>query len=1107
MSGMANTEARIRRLENIVKDDTGASAGQGVIRYPVRQLTMTEEAGYDDAGIPVSTALVSWKSPAGSVVPDKIKLTIGAEAVELNGQETSYRKGGYRAGDVVKVTAVAVYSYGNSSVSAAQITMTGKGSAPETPLDFTVTGGFRAITIQWKIPSDANFSHIEIWESLLYDNLETAERVAQAYGSEFVRSNCGVLETRWYWLRAVDTGGNKGEFAGPKSATTKALEMEDIPDGTIEGSHLAPELSAEIGKIPELDERIEEAQENIESAKETLSAGIKEAKDYAEDQLEYLAEAAINALDMVKEVGDRVSDAGVYIDPDNGEVKIYGLEILREETGARISDAEIRLDAQEAQINSKVTLAQVDERIAEATFGDVGELLLGGVNARIDEVEETLDAQAVAISEKASSTQVEDHELRLTSAESDILGLDAAIALKASQLEMDAISQRLNSAELRIDAQNGVISQYVGSLDEDIDALSEASVQNAINDYENQKRNKNTLAYAKQELSAGISEVDGKAEANAAAITSLGVQMGDVSSALEEERTVRASQDEAYGRISTQLITAADDASGEAAVENALQGYENSKRLTKQAAAYYRDVTSRVEAGQRATVELKESLEAQMGEAKAGIEQVSEVVAGKPDVYNQPSSPSSESLKRGDLWIDNNSLIHRWTGSEWEECRDKELVELMELASAQTWLKAQVSASGRKVIAGIGVLADTTAGSEITMLADRFFLVSSVNGALIQPFAVDSTGSSPKIVINGNLFVQALKDGGYTDETGWIVGNRIAVNSRIQLSDGGELVIGDGGIIQIGDNIIIDGGNGTFFLRASDNENNNVYIGGGIVRIMRDFGDVQPYCYLLSRLGTASGLTNNVAKPLSGVWSQGPVVASGLTDMRTYDPAYEASQEIETDITALTYQTGGVYNIAAYARLVTSGGQYTWVADEILEPSEYWTDSLGHRNPGWHYSVEPPTKTYTFSWYGTVQDVQYVTARLYLSSVRNNPNAARYWYTAVFQIYFDYINQSTGATVSQLVATHSMRASTVGSSVAEYLYLYRVQLSALASNVRVRVVVSNGNSFLLYPNSPSITHSSSGDWLRFAGGALFRSDSAERETIYNGTIDALAVGR
>lgn len=1118
MSGMANTEARIRRLENIVKDDTGASAGQGVIRYPVRQLTMTEEAGYDDAGIPVSTALVSWKSPAGSVVPDKIKLTVGAEAVELNGQETSYRKGGYRAGDVVKVTAVAVYSYGNSSASAAQITMTGKGSAPETPLDFTVTGGFRAITIQWKIPSDANFSHIEIWESLLYDNLETAERVAQAYGSEFVRSNCGVLETRWYWLRAVDTGGNKGEFAGPKVATTKALEMEDIPDGTIEGSHLAPELSAEIGKIPELDERIEEAQENIESAKETLSAGIKEAKDYAEDQLEYLAEAAINALDMVKEVGDRVSDAGVYIDPDSGEVKIYGLEILREETGARISNAEIRLDAQEAQINSKVTLAQVDERIAEATFGDVGELLLSGVNARIDEVEETLDAQAVAISEKASSTQVEDHELRLTSAESDILGLDAAIALKASQLEMDAISQRLNSAELRIDAQNGVISQYVGSLDEDIDALSEASVQNAINDYENQKRNKDTLAYAKQELSAGISEVDGKAEANAAAITSLGVQMGDVSSALEEERTVRASQDEAYGRISTSLITAADDASGEAAVENALQGYENSKRLTKQAAAYYRDVTSRVEAGQRATVELKESLEAQMGEAKAGIEQVSEVVAGKPDVYNQPSSPSSESLKRGDLWIDNNSLIHRWTGSEWEECRDKELVELMELASAQTWLKAQVSASGRKVIAGIGVLADTTAGSEITMLADRFFLVSSVNGALIQPFAVDSTGSSPKIVINGNLFVQALKDGGYTDATGWIVGDRIAVNSRIQLSDGGELVIGDGGIIQIGNDgktILLDTSGGMPRIRC-EGADEYVEMTSGQVRHYIKYGDSYVLQNTLTQIETGECKSGEWCT-LKNYYQNAPQVFISPRQLMSYDADSLGSQVFNLYVPSSASLGGvqstgvaGAWRFKPIAELQIGEGGYNaaTLPESVIEGPTSSRDGL-KLGPVFvvQNDIHSARRTETYAVTEAVSSGNIVTGisacvtsgfiAVYNDYDRDG-GSVRY---VSCRGYLSILYSTNGTTWVQSAETEvsvtALQSYTLVCSVSN--------LPAASYSVKIKLrIVYGGSSTLAYSTTPSSYYSGSNtdftvDYIRFTTQAATK--------VIEGTVNYLAIGR
>lgn len=743
MGNAANIEGRVKKLENMLKEETGVgtgtTGGETVIRYPVRQLTLKEEVSHDDAGVPTSTVCITWKSPAGSMIPDKIKLVIGAETVELDGQATTYRKGGYAAGDVVKVIAVAVYSTGNSSAVVAQLTLTGNGEAPETPEGFTATGGFGTITLAWSIPANSNFLHMEVWESVIYDNLESAERIAQAYGSEFVRSNVGVLETRWYWIRAVDTGGNKGEFVGPRSATTTAIQATDIPENTIQESHL-----------------------------------------------------------------------------------------------------------------------------------------------------------------------------------------------------IGSLAQKIN-------------------------------------------------------------------------------------------------------------------------------------------------------------------------DSNAAIEVIEQTRTGEVEVFQQATAPT-EGMQAGDLWIDNNEAVWRYIGGQWVKQENTTVYDLLKAAISQYTVKTQTMADGKLKVAGFGIFNDSSTGSEFAILADRFYIYGqSADGTYtnIQVFSVDTTQSPPVVGINGNLLVD-----------GSVNGSKIFAGSTIQLGtvvDGvltsGQLIVGEGGKIQIGDNIIIDGGSGSFFLRASGNENNNVYIGGGIVRIMRDFGDVQPYCYLLSRLGTASELTNSVAKALSGVWSERPVVATGLTDIRTYDPAYEASQEIETDVTELTYQTGGVYNVAAYARLVTSGGQYTWVADEILEPTEYWTDSLGHKRTGWHYSVEPPTKTYTFSWHGTVQDVQYVTARLYLSSVRNNPYAARYWYTAVFQIYFDYINQSTGATVSQLVATYSIQAPTCGSSVAEYLYLSRVQLGALASNVRVRVVVSNGSSFLLYPDSPSITHSDSSDWLRFAGGALFRSDSAEHATIYNGTIDALAVGR
>lgn len=801
-------------------------------------------------------------------------------------------------------------------------TLQGVSTVPKPPTGLAAEGGFRSIKVSWQMPSDALVGYFEILMADS-DNVEDAELVGKIYGSSFDVMGLGIMETKWFWVRSVSYAADavKSEAVGPASATTEAIETDDIPNGTIQESHLAPSLIASIDRIPEIEE---EAQERLESAKEFLSGEIKSLREYADEQLSSAAEAAIGALDMVKDVGDKLSDAGVYVDPDNGQVKIYGLEVLREETDVRLSNAEIMLDAQAAQISSKATLIQVDERIAEAVFGDAGELIVSGINARIDEVEETLDAQAVSISEKASSTQVADHELRLTTAESDILGLDAAIALKASQLEVSELTQRVNSAELKIDAQNGVISQFVGQSEEDMEALSDASIQNSINGFENQKRNKETLAYAKQELKANIAEVDGKVEAEAAARLELGVQVEENSSALLEEQQVRATSDEAYGSLTTALVAQLDNDAGEAAVENAIQGYENSQALSKQSAAYFKELNTRIIAGQRSEAESREVLEASLGDALAQIEQVSQVTAGKPDVYNQPTAPSG-SLKPGDLWIDNSGLIHRWKGGIWEECRDKELVELMELATAQTWLKAQVSAGGRKVLAGIGLLADTTTGSEITMLANRFYLVSSIDGELIQPFAVDASDqSNPKIVINGSLFVNALKDGGYTDGTGWIVGGNIAALNRIQIGDGGTLVMGDGSVFQMGSGaIVIDSETGVLQIR-----NPNNLTTGNYVRV--DTGDITTYQYIggayramksLRKMEVGVG-ENGATVTLPGYWPSQPKIQVSPNALQCYNASSpNQSQQLRCYADAITYNNGIVTFVPrAYLEIASDNG-------------------------------------------------------------------------------------------------------------------------------------------------------------------------------------------
>lgn len=727
----ANLEGRIKRLENMLKDETGAGTGTsssgGVIRYPVRQLTLKEEVSHTDEGVPTSTVLITWKSPAGSTIPDKIKLTIGSSTIELDGQATEYRKGGYAAGDTVKVIAVAVYSYGNSSAVVAQLLLDGQGEAPGTPLNFKVVGGFQTFTLSWDIPDDPNHSHMEVWESVIYDNLESAERIAQAYGSEFVRSNAGILETRWFWIRAVDTGGNKGEFVGPKVATTTAIKPEDIPDGTIEESHL-----------------------------------------------------------------------------------------------------------------------------------------------------------------------------------------------------IGSLSQKIN-------------------------------------------------------------------------------------------------------------------------------------------------------------------------DSSAAIEVIEDVRSGDIEVFQQPTAPTS-GMQTGDLWIDNNEAVWRYIGGQWVKQENTTAYDLLKAAIVQYTVKTQTMADGKLKVAGFGIFNDSSTGSEFAILADRFYIYGqSADGTYtnIQVFSVDTTQSPPVVGINGSLIVD-----------GSINGSKIFAGSTIQLGtmvDGvltsGKLIIGEGGVIQIGDSIIIDGGNGTFFLRASDNENNNVYIGGGIVRIMRDFGDVQPVVFLLSRLGTASGLTNNTAKPLSGQWSEEPTVAIGLSDIVTYDPSQGASLFISSNVSGVTYSGEGVYSVKASAKTTASGGQYVWGTTQAIPASGAYTWSVT--------GSASPAQEYAFDWYGATEDIQSISFIVDITTVRSAGNYRGC--NSMANIYIDYIDQSTGNIVTQGVYTVIIESYPwmIGGDGRYTYHSGIIELGNLASNVRVRVVMSNDSSSYIV----TTWWGECRERVVFKGLMLYKSADESETVVYNGSVFALAIGR
>lgn len=112
------------------------------------------------------------------------------------------------------------------------ITLTGGGdtTAPALPTNVSAAGQFKYISLEWENPLDADFNYVEVWENTTNTSVG-ANKVGTSGGSSFQRTNLGLSETRYYFLRSVDYSGNTSDFTAGVSATTTYLDDPDFANG------------------------------------------------------------------------------------------------------------------------------------------------------------------------------------------------------------------------------------------------------------------------------------------------------------------------------------------------------------------------------------------------------------------------------------------------------------------------------------------------------------------------------------------------------------------------------------------------------------------------------------------------------------------------------------------------------------------------------------------------------------------------------------------------------------------------------------------------------------------------------------------------------------
>ncbi|KDR87725.1 hypothetical protein L905_19220 [Agrobacterium sp. TS43] len=99
---------------------------------------------------------------------------------------------------------------------------------PAMPVGLTASGGINNTWLKWIANTETDFARYEIFEALEEFPAPTDESTP-SYTSQtnaFVIAAQDPEITRWYWVRAVDTSGNKSPWSAPAFATTSKIRSE-----------------------------------------------------------------------------------------------------------------------------------------------------------------------------------------------------------------------------------------------------------------------------------------------------------------------------------------------------------------------------------------------------------------------------------------------------------------------------------------------------------------------------------------------------------------------------------------------------------------------------------------------------------------------------------------------------------------------------------------------------------------------------------------------------------------------------------------------------------------------------------------------------------------
>ena len=254
--------------------------------------------------------------------------------------------------------------------------------------------------------------------------------------------------------------------------------------------------------------------------------------------------AAVAQLSLSANVtANALSGAGIFTDPASGTVRISAVE----QTAAALNSVAVTVNAHTAAINLRATTSYVDQQIAAAVLTG-GTVVFTALDTRLTTAEANISGLTASVALKADSTTVNSQGARLTTAETNISGLTGTVSTKANSSTVTALDTRVTTAETNISAlgsqASAVTDLQAGAyrLANNASAADASTLAALLAVWQSTQALNTALALAHEELTA---KVNGDVSAEAVARLLLAARVAGAEAAIVTEQLTRATADSA----------------------------------------------------------------------------------------------------------------------------------------------------------------------------------------------------------------------------------------------------------------------------------------------------------------------------------------------------------------------------------------------------------------------------------------------------------------------------------------------------------------------------------------------------------------------------------